>query len=75
MKWQAGSRLESAITGEPNGGLKEDPWGGLEEDGWRGVPDQVGDQQGGCCKHPQRNEADGEEEGEKGAKHGFSGYT
>lgn len=29
---------------------------------------------GGCCKHPQRNEADGEE-GEKGAKHGFSGYT
>lgn len=49
MKWQPGSRLESAITGEPNGGLKEDPWGGLEEDGWRGVPDQVEDQQGGCC--------------------------
>ena len=50
MKWQPWSRLEPAITGEPNGGLKEDPWGGLEEDGWRGVPDQVGNQQGGCCK-------------------------
>ena len=50
MKWQPGSRLESAIRGEPNGGLKEDPWGGLEEDGWTGVPDQVGDQQGGLLQ-------------------------
>lgn len=29
----------------------------------------------GAAASPQRNEADGEEEGETGAKQGFPGYT
>lgn len=56
-------------------GLRKIPWGGLEEDGWRGVPDQVEDQQGGCCSIHREMRLTGRRRGEKGAKHGFSGYN